>query len=137
LSSTITLILPSNFQSVERVVDESESFFGQFYDDEELLYKLQLLASEAITNGVEHGNEYDESKTVTVIFEADPDVATISVEDQGNGFDRSSVENPLSESHILDDGGRGLFLMEAMADEVKYDLDGRRVTIRVNHPSGG
>jgi len=128
VENSLTLILPSNFDSIEQVVQEVETFFAPYCSDD-LLYKLQLLASEAVTNGIEHGNNYDEAKNVTVVFLVSENQTVVSVEDQGTGFDRSTVSNPTEVDHLLDSGGRGLFLMEEMADEVAYDLDGRRVTI--------
>ncbi len=131
MNNSHTLILPSTFQSVELVVDEATTFFAAFFSDDDQLYKIQLLASEAVTNGIEHGNQFDASKNVTVVFVAENDVAVISVEDEGDGFKRKTVSDPLEEANLLEDGGRGLFLMESMADEVRYDQDGRRVTMRI------
>lgn len=135
MTDSITFVLPSTFETIERIVDESETFFRRYFTDEEHLYKLQLLASEAVTNGIEHGNAHDESKTVTVIFGVAGDDASISVEDEGTGFDREAVSDPMAESNLLEDGGRGLFLMESMADEVRYDNGGRRVTLVVRNTS--
>lgn len=137
MDTTHTLILPSTFQSVEKAVDDASTFFTQWYDDDDILYTLQLLASEAVTNGIEHGNSYDESKSVTVVYTASHVRATISVEDQGSGFVRKDVADPMDASNLMEDGGRGLFLMESMSDEVRYDLDGRRITIVINIPSSG
>ncbi|MCB0719031.1 MAG: ATP-binding protein [Bacteroidetes bacterium] len=128
MENSLTLILPSSFESIERIVDEVETFFGPYCSDD-LLYKLQLLASEAVTNGIEHGNNYDDGKNVTVVFMVSEERTVVSVEDQGMGFDRARVSNPTEGDHLLDSGGRGLFLMERMADDVSYDLNGRRVTI--------
>lgn len=130
----LTLVLPSTFDSVELAVEEASTFFGHFFKDDDHLYKLQLIASEAVTNGIEHGNKYIEEKTVTVVFKVESEQSVISVEDQGEGFTRKTVSDPLDESNLLEDGGRGLFLMESMADDVRYDMDGRRITLHVGNP---
>ena len=135
LDKSLTLVLPSTFDSVELAVEEALSFFGHFFRDDDHLYKLHLIASEAVTNGIEHGNKYVEEKTVTVVFRVELELSVISVEDQGEGFKRKTVSDPLDESNLFSDGGRGLFLMESMADDVHYDLDGRRITLNVGNPT--
>jgi serine/threonine-protein kinase RsbW len=54
-------------------------------------------------------------------------VIEVWVEDEGEGFVRRDIPDPLSAEHLLDTGGRGIFLIERMADEVRYERDGRRV----------
>ena len=51
------------------------------------------------------------------------------VEDEGEGFEREEIADPLASENLLEDGGRGIFLIERMADEVIYENGGRRVGI--------
>lgn len=128
------LSLKSTLDELERLVDEAEDFFGGSYSDEDFVYNLVLLASEAVTNAIEHGNQADEARYVDVRFKAETKQAEIVVEDDGEGFDPRSITNPLDPSRMLEDGGRGVFLMESLADEVVWEMGGRRVRIRVNVP---
>lgn len=123
------MVLASEHPNVEQAVEQAESFFKDHVDDEDLLYNLVLLTSEAVTNGMEHGNDFDPAKSVTIEFKVATGLLEIMVEDEGPGFERKGVPNPLSEDHLFDDGGRGLFLLEALADEVKYELGGRRTRV--------
>lgn len=137
MSSTdrLDLTLQSSFDDLEQVVDVAESFFSSRSSDDDFVYKAVLLASEAVTNGIEHGNKLDPSKTVKLAFVALEDAFEIHVEDEGDGFERDQVADPLEDEHILDDGGRGIFLIERLADEVRYENGGRRVIIRFLHPA--
>jgi len=137
LSSTdrLDLTLQSSFDDLEQVVDVAETFFSSWSSDDEFVYKAVLLASEAVTNAIEHGNNLDETKSVKVVFLARPDAFEIHVEDEGEGFVRAQVADPLEEENILDDGGRGIFLIERLADEVRYENGGRRVIIRFLRPA--
>ncbi len=127
-----TFVLPSAFDTIERMVHEAEDFFSSQIADEEQAYNMILLASEAVTNGIEHGNQFDEEKKVTVTFECGDGKATVSVTDEGSGFVVENVSDPLNAEHMLADRGRGLFLMGQLADEVRFEEHGRRVVLVLN-----
>ncbi len=121
--------IPSSFNELEAIVDAAEVFFRSCFEDDEKIYAGILLTSEAVTNAIEHGNAFDESKKVIIEFKKTDSGAELWVEDEGAGFERSAVADPLAEEHLFDDGGRGLFLIEKMADKVLYEKGGRRVGI--------
>lgn len=124
------MVLASEHLNVEQAVEQAESFFKAHVDDEELLYSVVLLTSEAVTNGMEHGNDFDPAKSVVIEFTVNATSLEVMVEDEGPGFKRADVPSPLSEDHLFDSGGRGLFLLESLADEVRYELGGRRTRVR-------
>jgi len=127
-----TLEISSTFEELERVVDEAESFLAACFTDDEKVYTGVLLASEAVTNAIEHGNASDESKKVMIEFKSTQNVVEIWVEDQGPGFNRSDIKDCLSDEQLLSDGGRGIFLIEKLADKVCYEKDGRRIGMFFN-----
>ncbi len=123
----LRLVMASEHLQLERVVELAEEFVGAHVSDDELVYKIVLLTSEAFNNAIEHGNHLDPEKKVTVEFSALPDRIEIWIEDQGNGFVREELGDPLDRKNLLDDSGRGIFLIEQMADEVVYEGEGRRI----------
>lgn len=132
--SRLQLVLPSVFDRLEEVVDATQALMDAHGVDDDLAYRVVLLATEAVTNAMEHGNELDADKSVRLDVEVEPAAITIVVEDEGPGFDRSAVENPVAPDNLLAEGGRGIFLIEHMADEVRYEDHGRRVHIRFSRP---
>ncbi len=114
------------------IVDEAEAFYKSCFEDEEKVFTGVLLASEAVTNAIEHGNANDESKKVIIEMLNSGKTAELWVEDEGVGYNRKDVADPLSKEHIMDDGGRGIFLIESLADRVVYENDGRRIGIMFN-----
>jgi serine/threonine-protein kinase RsbW len=124
------IALKSAFDQLEMVVEETERFVRQHEDDDDVVYNIVLLTSEAVTNAIEHGNALDESKNVVLGFKVAGEFVTVSVQDEGEGFKASSVPNPLDRENLFSDGGRGLYLMEALADEIRYEDGGRRVVMR-------
>ncbi len=121
--------IASKFEELEMVVDAAEAFYKQCFDQEDRIFTGVLLASEVVTNAIEHGNQNDESKRVIIEFRSLPGRSECWVEDEGNGFDREAIADPLASENLLEDGGRGIFLIERMADEVIYENGGRRVGI--------
>ena len=129
MPNRLRLVMASEHANLEEAVERAETFFSSHLDDEDLIYNLVLLTSEAVTNGMEHGNHFDPNRSVIIEFSVNAQMAEIVVEDQGPGFRRDTVPDPLTEEHLFDAGGRGLFLLEHLADEVRYELDGRRTRV--------
>jgi len=121
--------IASKFEELEMVVDAAEAFYKLCFDQEDRIFTGVLLASEVVTNAIEHGNQNDESKRVIIEFRSLPGRSECWVEDEGDGFDREAIADPLASENLLEDGGRGIFLIERMADEVIYENGGRRVGI--------
>lgn len=127
----LRLQLSSEHDSVRRAVDETRSFVGEHVEDDDLAYRIVLVVSEAVANAVEHGNEYDQDKQVRVELQwGDAAGMTIVVEDEGAGFDSSAASSMLPEEVTREDG-RGLFIIHEMADDVRYENEGRRLHARL------
>jgi serine/threonine-protein kinase RsbW len=101
---------------------------------------LAVALAEALSNGAVHGNRLRKGSTVKITIELRPGrQACIEVEDAGSGFDASKVKDPTEMSHILIPGGRGVFLMRRLVDELAFYPPGNRVrlTKRVRHRRRG
>jgi CheY-like chemotaxis protein len=55
--------------------------------------------------------------------------ATVTVEDEGQGFDPAKVPDPRAPENLAKSGGRGLLLMRTFLDEVAFDERGTRVRL--------
>lgn len=124
----------SEFEHLDTIVDKSEAFLASQVTDEELAYRVVLLLTEAVTNAIEHGNANDAGKIVYIDIQVMDKEILLRVEDEGDGFDPDSVSNPTASENLLNDGGRGIFFIEEMADAVTYENSGRRVCITFNRP---
>ena len=92
---------------------------------------IEIALREALANAVIHGNREDPSKRVYVICRcyADGELA-ITIEDQGRGFDTSTIADPTTTSHRLAMHGRGIYLMKTLMDEVSFEEGGAVVRMR-------
>lgn len=121
------LTVGSTFENLEALIDRLEDFAGEHIGDEDRTYRVVLAASEAVTNAMKHGNDFDPEKMTTLECFAFEDRLEISVEDEGGGFERDRVKNPLDEENLMEPSGRGIYIIETVADEVSYERAGRRV----------
>ena len=85
---------------------------------------------EAVNNSIVHGNSEDESKKVIVEFKVDDDYISISIEDEGPGFNFYNVPDPTTPENIENIHGRGVYLMKHLADDVIFHGRGNKVEIK-------
>ena len=86
---------------------------------EEDLHKIGMAVRESMVNAVVHGNQYSAHKKVRVSVSASGQRLTVTIADQGKGFDLASLPDPLSEENLLRNSGRGIFLIRAFMDELQ------------------
>lgn len=100
------------------VVAEVESVVREVGFDEETGDFLAIAATEAVSNAIIHGNKQDVSKKVHVSFKLDDDELTISVADEGGGFNPEDCDDPTDPKNISKGSGRGLFILKTLMDKV-------------------
>jgi len=89
---------------------------------------VELALREALSNAVVHGNRLDAHKLVHVRCRCKVGKGiSITVSDQGQGFDASAVPDPLSVDHLEAEHGRGIHLMKLAMDEVSFEQRGAEV----------
>ena len=100
----------SDANSARAARHELMHFIRQDAHDPDELFKAELILGEILANTVEHAPGLVE---VTVDWTNEKPVVTAL--DTGSGFDRARIDLP---ADALDEGGRGLFLIAQLADEV-------------------
>ena len=94
-------------------------------------FEIELALQEALANAIRHGCQGDTTKSVRCCVTCQEDGAVrIVVRDPGRGFDVMGVANPLDGDNLLKGGGRGIFLMNQLMDEVRFADDGRELHMR-------
>ncbi len=96
--------------------------------DEELV-DLKLCLGELGANALQHGNAGDTTKTVAVNYRVEAGGVSVSIEDEGPGFDPDALPDPTSPGRLLVPSGRGIFLVRQFADELIYNPAGNRVRL--------
>ena len=81
------------------------------------LEKIGLAVREIVINAIIHGNGLNSPKKVFVTIAQTRKQLTITVSDQGDGFDLDCLPDPRSPKALLKESGRGIYLAQAFMDE--------------------
>lgn len=84
--------------------------------------KLLVATTEAVNNGMIHGNKRDPKKKVMLTCEINDKVLCVRVHDEGKGVDPDSLPDPLAEENLLRENGRGVFLMRSLMDSMRFEI---------------
>ena len=84
---------------------------------EETLSDLKLALTEACTNSVRHAYREGRQGSVDILYRLEPDRLVVEVEDDGRGFEVEERES--SGNGDLSEGGLGIAIIRAVADEVE------------------
>ena len=134
IEQVIHLDLPSSVQHVYLLDTIILEILNEMEFDEETSEQVSLAVIEAGTNAIKHGNQEDLSKSAHFEFIIQPDKLTVIVQDEGKGFNREDVPDPLDPANLLKSSGRGIFLMEACMDSVTFEQSGTIVKMVKHKP---
>jgi serine/threonine-protein kinase RsbW len=126
---SIKISIPSlieNIQVIESFIDNAKDSF-EINDD--LYGNIMISVTECISNAIVHGNQSDPSKMVHLELQMEPGLLRCSIEDEGKGFDFTNLPDPTAPEHIEKTGGRGIFLMRHLSDEVKFEEGGKKTIL--------
>jgi serine/threonine-protein kinase RsbW len=130
MDNDLVLELPSDVRSIEHAV---EYVVRRCQSCENEAHRLRLNfrvgLTEALSNAMLYGNAHDPSKRVRVEVTLSDGAIQARITDQGLGFDPCTVPDPTCPDNLLKSGGRGLFLMRQLLDEVRYNDMGNQVTL--------
>jgi serine/threonine-protein kinase RsbW len=124
------LELPSDLRMIEAAVAYLVSRCQAFaFKGSRLTLNLRVGVTEALANAMLYGNGRDPSKRVRVEVVLDCTRVALRVIDEGIGFDPDSVPDPTAAANLERPGGRGLFLLRKLMDEVEYNDCGNAVRL--------
>lgn len=132
----LVLELPNDLRCIEEAVDRVVSRCSTCEEwGRKLRLNFRVSLVEALSNAMIYGNNEDPSKRVLVEVSLIEGSVTARVTDEGTGFDPRIVPDPTISSNLCKEGGRGLFLMRELMDEVRYNERGNSVTLILHLPS--
>jgi serine/threonine-protein kinase RsbW len=119
--------IPSELSASRDVQKQIMRCVEDYHYGQQSTFAINLALEEGLANAIKHGNRRDPGKSVRIEAKITPELAEIVIEDQGKGFARKDVPDPCCDENLLKCSGRGILLMEAYMDKVKYSQGGRRV----------
>lgn len=122
-----SVVVPSQPLALDGIYEQILSRLKQHNYGEDDIFAVHLAFEEAFLNAVKHGNKMDPAKTVTVEYTVNAEKVTISITDEGDGFNPSNVPDPRLGDNLYQPEGRGLLLINAYMNVVEYNDRGNRV----------
>jgi serine/threonine-protein kinase RsbW len=92
--------------------------------------EVETALREALNNAVVHGNHEDPRKCVRVTCLCESGDVSIAVQDEGRGFDFNKIPDPSTPETTYSSHGRGIYLMKAFMDDVRFEEGGSLVCMR-------
>jgi serine/threonine-protein kinase RsbW len=120
--------LPSQIALISPFVDQLMRFIAKCRNQEGCGLEIEMALREALANAIVHGNQEDPHKFVHVACRCTTDgEVSITVQDEGQGFDSNAVRDPTIPENRLLKHGRGIYLMKTLMNEVRFEQGGALV----------
>ena len=127
--STIHIKIPSlaeNIRVVESFIDNAKEKFSL---NDDIYGNIMIAVTESVNNAIKHGNNFNKHKNVSLSLYLDDEIIRFIIRDEGSGFDFTSLPDPTAPENIKQPGGRGIFLMKNLSDEVHFTEEGKVVEL--------
>ena len=118
--------LSENVRMIESFIDNAKE---KFHLDDDIYGNIMIAVTEAVNIAIKHGNRGDSSKNVSLGLSMEEGMIKFRVEDEGGGFDYHNLPDPTAPENLEKPGGRGIFLMKHLADEVDFSQEGKVVEL--------
>lgn len=89
-----------------------------------------IALTEATNNAIIHGNKNSSDKKTEIEYNIQDNTIAFTITDEGSGFDYNDLPDPTSPENIEKPQGRGIFLMNHLADEVSFIDPGNVVELK-------
>jgi anti-sigma regulatory factor (Ser/Thr protein kinase) len=123
--------LPSKVAVISPFIEQLIRFILNFRMGDGSEIDIEMALHEALSNAVIHGNGDNSGKRVYVACRCYMDgEVSITVRDEGKGFESSTVPDPTVLENLLFTHGRGIYLMKMLMDEVSFEESGAVVMMR-------
>lgn len=127
--NTISIEIPSlieNIRIVESFIDNAKD---KYQLDDDLYGNIMIAVVESVNNAIIHGNCLAKDKSVELSMTLADTSVIFTIKDQGKGFNINTLPDPTSPENLTKTGGRGIFLMKHLADEVSFKNEGQQVEL--------
>ena len=132
----LDVILPGDINAVPPVIEKIMAVIKEMGCASGREFAIEVALSEALANAIKHGSANDPSKNVQCCVACDHTRGMlIVVRDPGPGFDPASIPSPIVGQNLFATGGRGIYLINQLMDEVRFEKGGTEIHMRVNPPS--
>ena len=126
----VIIDLPADIAAIEEVVERAVEYCAPAWPERDRLrFNFRVGLTEALSNAILFGGGGDRDRSVRVELRVGSGEVRARVSDRGGGFDPEAVPDPRLPENLAKPSGRGVFLMRALMDEVRFNEAGNEVTL--------
>ncbi|UCC45109.1 MAG: ATP-binding protein [Candidatus Zixiibacteriota bacterium] len=114
-----TIVIPSSTDYLCDVDIFIEGILRGYGADESIIADIAISVSELVINAISHGNKAVEDTSVKVQIGRNGKDVSITITDQGAGFNPEEIDDPLADENLLKEAGRGIFIVKSLMDNVE------------------
>ena len=127
--NTISIRIPSILENIRMIESFIDNAREKFHLDDDIYGNIMIAVTEAVNNAIKHGNDSDKSKNVSLSLSLKDSMIQFVIKDEGKGFDYENLPDPTAPENLEKVGGRGIFLMKHLSDEVQFTERGKVVQL--------
>jgi len=130
--TSFSLVFSSDLNLVKKAVADASAFVIKRTTGFDL-FTFKLALFESLTNAAKHGCRLDPKLNVKLIIELKNSALTITINDEGDGFDwRSQMDKSEEICDPESPSGRGLFLLKSYNCHPCYNDKGNVLSLRID-----
>lgn len=127
----LSMTIAADVEAITPVVDQVMVMVREMGCAKGHEFEIEMALREALANAIIHGAKRDPSKKVEFCVACDEQRGMlIVVRDPGPGFDPASLPSPVNGQQIFSEHGRGIFLINQLMDEVRFERGGTEIHMR-------
>lgn len=126
---SIKISIPSLIENIKIIESFIDNAREKFEINDDIYGNIMISVTECISNAIIHGNESNKNKLVHLELLIEDDLLKFIIEDEGSGFDFNDQKDPTSPENIEKIGGRGIFLIKHLSDDVKFEEGGKKTVL--------
>jgi serine/threonine-protein kinase RsbW len=131
LDLRLHLAIPGDVKAISPVVDKIMWVAGKMGCIVGSEFEIETALREALANAVVHGCKEDRKKEVEFVVACDDTRGMmILIRDPGGGFNPKEIPSPIEGQCLYSEHGRGIYLINQLMDEVRFDKGGTEIFMR-------
>ncbi len=127
--NTISIQVPSMMENIRMIESFIDNAKEKFQLDDDIYGNIMIAVTEAVNNAIKHGNSGNKSKNVYLSLFLEDSLIKFIIKDEGAGFNFERLPDPTAPENLEKPGGRGIFLMKHLSDEVEFKDNGTVVEL--------
>jgi len=126
---------PAGLRELDQAVQQTcQQLLSDWQIAPDASQRLRLFLDEALTNAWQHGNRQNARLPITVRW-GEQNGYSIMIEDAGDGFNPATLPDPRSRAELLQESGRGVYLIRTSCDWAEWKKGGTRLAARLASPT--